>query len=52
VLWEYFAPHRAKREALVKDPGLVAEIRKKGAARARAIALTTLARVRELVGVK
>jgi tryptophanyl-tRNA synthetase len=52
VLWEYFAPHRAKREALVKDPGLVDEIRKKGAAKARAIAVKTLDRVRELVGVK
>jgi tryptophanyl-tRNA synthetase len=52
VLWEYFAPHRAKREALVKNPGLVDEIRKKGAAKARAIAMKTLERVRELVGVK
>jgi tryptophanyl-tRNA synthetase len=52
VLWEFFAPHRAKREALVKDPGLVDGIRKKGAAKARAIAVKTLERVRDLVGVK
>ncbi|MBN2189519.1 MAG: tryptophan--tRNA ligase [Chitinispirillaceae bacterium] len=52
ALWECFAPHRAKREALVKNPGLVDEIRQKGASSARAIALKTLARVRELVGVK
>ena len=52
VLWEYFAPYRARRDALVKDPGLVEEIRKKGAAKARAIALKTMDRVRELVGVK
>jgi tryptophanyl-tRNA synthetase len=52
VLWEYFKPHREKREMLVKNPGMVDEIRKKGAAKARAIALKTLERVRELVGVK
>jgi tryptophanyl-tRNA synthetase len=52
VLWEHFAPYRAKRDALVNDPGLVDTIRKKGAAKARAIALKTLGRVRELVGVK
>jgi tryptophanyl-tRNA synthetase len=52
VLWEYFTPHRARRDALVKDPALVDAIRKKGAARARAIGLKTLDRVRELVGVK
>jgi tryptophanyl-tRNA synthetase len=52
TLWEYFAPHRAKRESLEKNPAVVDEIRKKGAEKARAIALKTLARVRELVGVK
>jgi tryptophanyl-tRNA synthetase len=52
MLWEYFASHRAKRDALVKDPGLVDGIRRKGAAKARAIAAKTLERVRELVGVK
>jgi len=52
ALWDYFAPHRAKREELVRNPGVVDEIRKKGADKARAIALKTLARVRELVGVK
>ncbi len=52
MLWEYFRPHRDKREALVKNPGIVDEIRKKGEAKARAIAMKTLERVRELVGVK
>jgi tryptophanyl-tRNA synthetase len=52
VLWEHFAPHRAKRDALVRNPGIVNEIRRKGAAKARAVAVKTLDRVRELVGVK
>ena len=52
TLWEYFAPYREKRETLGKTPGIVDEIRKKGAAKARAIAMKTLERVRELVGVK
>jgi tryptophanyl-tRNA synthetase len=52
MLWEYFRPHRDKREALVKNPGIVDEIRKKGAAKARAVAVKTIERVRELVGVK
>jgi tryptophanyl-tRNA synthetase len=52
ALWEYFAPYRARRDALEKDPGVVAGIRKKGAEKARGIAGKTLERVRELVGVK
>jgi tryptophanyl-tRNA synthetase len=52
TLWEYFAPYRARRDALEKDPGVVAGIRKKGAEKARGIAQKTLERVRELVGVK
>jgi tryptophanyl-tRNA synthetase len=52
MLWEYFRPYRTKREELVKTPGVVDEIRKKGADKARAIAVKTLSRVRELVGVK
>ena len=31
VVWNYFAPFRSRREELSKDPGLVTEIRKKGA---------------------
>lgn len=52
VLWEYFKPFREKREELAKNPGCVADIRAQGAAKARAIALQTLEKVRETVGVK
>jgi tryptophanyl-tRNA synthetase len=51
VLWEYFRPFREKREELAKDPGRVADIRVKGAAKACAIALQTLKKVREIIGV-
>jgi len=52
ALWEYFRPFREKRAALAKDPGCVAEVRAKGATKARAIAMETLERVRAAVGVK
>ena len=52
MLWEYFRPFRTKREELVKAPGIVDEIRKKGEDKARAVAIKTLTKVRELVGVK
>lgn len=51
VLWEYFKPFREKRAELAKDPECVALVRAKGAEKARAIAMQTLNRVRELVGV-
>jgi tryptophanyl-tRNA synthetase len=50
--WEYFREPRARREELVKDPGLVKELRVKGAAKAREIAAETLTKVRDLVGTK
>jgi tryptophanyl-tRNA synthetase len=52
MLWEYFKPFREKREQIVTDGSIVDAVRKKGANKARAIALTTLDKVRELVGVK
>jgi tryptophanyl-tRNA synthetase len=52
VLWEYFKPFREKREQLVKDGAIVDEVRKKGSQKARAIAMKTLEKVRDLVGVK
>jgi len=50
VLWEYFRPYREKRAELAKNPAIADDIRKKGAAKARAIALETLEKVRKLVG--
>src|SRR5437868_4785594 len=46
----YFAPFRAKRKHLAGDPGAVEEVLRRGAARARAEAQATMARVREAVG--
>jgi tryptophanyl-tRNA synthetase len=52
VLWEYFLPFRKKREQIAGNLDFIAEVRKKGADKARAIGLPTLDKVRELVGVK
>ncbi len=51
MLWEYFLPFRSKREQLSANLDYIDEIRKKGAAKARAIGVKTLDKVRELVGV-
>ena len=51
VLWDYFEPFRKRREELESKPGLVKEIREKGAAKARKVISSTLERVRSLVGV-
>ncbi len=51
VLWEYFLPFRKKREELAGNLDFVAEVRKKGAEKARAAGIPTLQKVRELVGV-
>jgi tryptophanyl-tRNA synthetase len=50
-LVDHFAVQRKKREEIMKDPGFVAEIRKKGAERARAVAADILHKVRHAVGV-
>jgi tryptophanyl-tRNA synthetase len=50
ALWEYFAPYRARREELINNPDEVDRIRRMGAEKARAQALPTLRKVRELVG--
>ncbi|MBN1130872.1 MAG: tryptophan--tRNA ligase [Chitinispirillaceae bacterium] len=52
LLWEYFRPFREKRELIVKDGSIVDEVRKKGAEKAREVAIQTLDAVRELVGVR
>jgi tryptophanyl-tRNA synthetase len=51
MLWEYFRPFREKRERIVKDGSIIDEVRKKGAEKARTVAMKTLDKVRELVGV-
>jgi tryptophanyl-tRNA synthetase len=50
--WEYFAPMREKRAALVADPGYVESVLAAGAAKARETAEATLTRVRKAVGLR
>jgi tryptophanyl-tRNA synthetase len=50
AMWEFFSPYRMKYEELLRNPGYVDEVRAKGAAKARAMAAETIARVRKLVG--
>jgi tryptophanyl-tRNA synthetase len=52
MLWEYFLPYRQKREKILENKDYVVEVRKKGAAKARAIGMPTLEKVREILGVK
>lgn len=51
MLWNYFAPFRQKRKELEANLDYVAELRKKGKERAEAIAMTTIEKVRKLVGI-
>jgi tryptophanyl-tRNA synthetase len=51
ILWEYFTPFRIKRDELAKNIDFVADIRRNGAEKARAIASDTMDKVRKLVGV-
>lgn len=50
IMWNYFAPFREKREELAKNPDQVQEILKRGAEKARAIAVPTLEKVKQLTG--
>lgn len=50
--WEYFAPMREKRAALVADPGYVEGVLAAGAEKARVTAQQTLDRVRAAVGLR
>lgn len=47
----YFAPMRARREALARDPEYVETVLRRGAERARAVAARTLADARRAVGI-
>lgn len=50
TVWEHFAPARARREELARDPAYVDETLRRGAERAVALASATLARVRRAMG--
>ncbi len=49
-LWEYFEPMRKRREEILKDPGYVDDVLKRGAARANEEADKVMKRVRAAVG--
>ena len=48
--WDYFAPMRARREELLRDPSYVDQVLAAGAGKARAAATVVLDRVRRAVG--
>jgi tryptophanyl-tRNA synthetase len=50
LMIEYFRPYRQKRAELESDPGAVDALLRKGAERARAVALPTLLAARNAVG--
>ncbi|MGH8048439.1 MAG: tryptophan--tRNA ligase [Chthoniobacterales bacterium] len=50
AVWEYFAPMREKRAAIVADPGYVDNVLREGAEKANAVAETVMKRVRKAVG--
>ncbi|HKP92438.1 MAG TPA: tryptophan--tRNA ligase [Chthoniobacterales bacterium] len=49
-LWEYFAPMRQRREEILKDPGYIDAVLKRGAERANEEAAKVMKRVRGAVG--
>ncbi len=52
LLWEFFAPARARREQLTADLGYVREVLRQGGIRAREKAIATLELARERVGLR
>jgi len=50
-LWEYFEPMRKRREEILKDPGYIDAVLKRGAARANEEADKVMKRVRAAVGI-
>jgi tryptophanyl-tRNA synthetase len=52
AIWETFEPFRARRAALEADPTTVDTVLAEGAARARAVALPTIDRVRRAMGLR
>jgi tryptophanyl-tRNA synthetase len=51
ALQDYFAPFRARRDALARDPAAADRLLQNGAEQARAVAAQTMARVRLAVGI-
>ena len=49
---DFFAPMRKRREELLKDPGYIEDVLKKGAERANAVAARTMEKVRKTVGLR
>jgi len=52
ILWDFFREARDTRERLTNDPSYIHEALRKGAEKARSVALPTIDLVRERVGVK
>lgn len=50
-LWEAFAPMRERRSELEADPKFIRDVLETGKERARSVALSTLQRVRDAVGI-
>ncbi|RMG69173.1 MAG: tryptophan--tRNA ligase [Calditrichaeota bacterium] len=50
-LWQYFEPHRKRREELLKNRDYVVQVLREGAERARAVAGEVMQRVRQACGV-
>jgi tryptophanyl-tRNA synthetase len=50
LIWNYFAPHRERREYLLAHPQEVCDILEKGALKARAASKPIMEKVREAVG--
>ncbi|HEX7239616.1 MAG TPA: tryptophan--tRNA ligase [Longimicrobiaceae bacterium] len=52
ALWDHFAPMRARREEILRDPAYVDEVLRRGAGRAREAATAVMDRVRSAVGLR
>jgi len=52
AIWSYYAPMRERRAELLRDPAQVAAELRRGAERAREVALKTMERVRLAVGLR
>jgi tryptophanyl-tRNA synthetase len=52
AIQDHFAPMRARREELLRDPGQVDEVLRRGAERARGVAVEVMERVRSAVGLR
>lgn len=51
IYWEHFRPFREKKAEFLKDVGLVSDILRKGAEKARIIASDTMREIRKAVGI-